>query len=84
MGEVAESEGVCAQCFEASVAGFAGSIGGVAVEEGEDVIASAPQGAAELGDLLQSGRHAAADRGRSTRSLRACCGAGWRRRLALR
>ena len=32
------------------------------VEERQDVMASAPQGAAELGDLLQSCGHAAADR----------------------
>src|SRR6516225_5610299 len=32
------------------------------VEEGQDVGAAAPQCVPELGDLLQSGRHAAADR----------------------
>ena len=55
MGEVAESEDVCAQCFEASVDAFAGCVGRVVIEEGQGVVASAPQGAAELGDLPQSG-----------------------------
>jgi hypothetical protein len=32
------------------------------VEEGENVLAAPPKGAAELGDLLQPCRHAAADR----------------------
>jgi hypothetical protein len=44
-----------------SVDGFGGSVGGVAVEERQDVIASAPQGAVELGDLVEPGRHAAPD-----------------------
>ena len=31
------------------------------VEEGQDVVAAAPEGAAELSDLLEAGGHAAAD-----------------------
>jgi hypothetical protein len=53
VGELAESEGVSAEGFEASVDGFGGSVGGVVVEERHDVIAAAPQGAAELGDLVE-------------------------------
>jgi hypothetical protein len=62
VGEVAESEGVAAQGFQSSVDGFGGAVGGVVVEEREDVVAAAPQGAAELGDLFESCGHAAADR----------------------
>jgi len=49
----AESEGVAAQSFSPSADGLGGSVEGVVVEEGKDVDAAAPQGAAELGDLLQ-------------------------------
>ena len=59
MGEVSESEGVAAQGFQASVDGFGGPVGGVVVEERQDVGAAALQGAAQLGDLLESGGHAA-------------------------
>ena len=62
MGEVAESEYVAAQCFEMPVDGFGGVVGGVVVEEGQDVVAAAPQGTAELGDLLQPDRDTVADR----------------------
>ena len=46
MGEVAESEGVSAEGFEAPVNGFGRAVGGVVVEVGR---AAAVQGAAELG-----------------------------------
>jgi hypothetical protein len=52
VGEVAEAEGVAAQRFQAAVDGFGGSVGGVLVEERQDVIAAPPQGAAKLSDLL--------------------------------
>jgi hypothetical protein len=49
----AESEGVAAQSFSPPVDGFGESVEGVVVEEGKDVDAAAPQGVAELVDLLQ-------------------------------
>ena len=59
MGEVAESEGVSAQGFQAAVDGFGGAVGGVVVEVGQHVGAAAVQGAAELGQFFQSGGQAA-------------------------
>jgi hypothetical protein len=43
VGEVAEAEGVAAQRFQAAVDGFGGAVGGVVVEEGQDIRAAAPQ-----------------------------------------
>ncbi|MBE5463021.1 hypothetical protein E3G69_000288 [Mycobacteroides abscessus] len=40
----------------------AGPLEAVVVDEGQDVVASTPEGAAELGDLLRPGRYAAAYR----------------------
>jgi hypothetical protein len=45
VGEVSESEGVAAQCFQAAVDCFGGAVGGVVVEERKDVVA-APSNAA--------------------------------------
>ncbi len=39
--EVSESKGVAAQGFQAAVDGFGGSVGGVVIEERQDVVASA-------------------------------------------
>jgi len=48
LGEVAEAEGVSTEGFEAAVDRFGGAVGGVVIEEGQDVGGSAPQGAAEF------------------------------------
>jgi hypothetical protein len=52
MGEVSESEGVSAECFQASVDGLGGAVGAVVVELGQHVGAAAPQGVADLGQFL--------------------------------
>jgi hypothetical protein len=62
VGEVAESEGVAAQRFQPAVDRFGGAVGGVVVEERQNVGAAALQGAPELSDLLQPGGHHAAYR----------------------
>src|SRR6185436_20630880 len=54
VGEVAESQGVAAEGFEAAVDGFGGSVGGVVVEVGQHVGAAPMQGASELGQFLQA------------------------------
>jgi hypothetical protein len=46
VGEVAESEGVSAQGFQAAVDGVGGAVGGVAVEVGRHIVAAPVQGAA--------------------------------------
>ena len=56
MGEIAESQGVAAQCFQSAVDGFGRPVGGVVIEEGQDVCAAAPQGAAQLCQFLEHGR----------------------------
>jgi len=62
VGEVSESEGVAAECFQAAVDGLGRAVGGVVVEVGQYVGAAPPQGAAELGQFLQNRGDAAAQR----------------------
>jgi hypothetical protein len=77
VGEVSESERVAAQGFQSAVDRLGGSVGGVVVKEGQDVGAASPQGAAELGELLQPCRDAPAECTRSVLSLLSCRDAGW-------
>ena len=42
VGEVTESKGVPAECFESAVYGLGGAVGGMVVKERQDVGAAAP------------------------------------------